>query len=201
MSPALRRSCLVLAAVLACDGAPVDQGASAPEVAELPACEPVADWPEAWADAERAVLAGINALRAEGGRCGNLQFPPAPPLRMHPTLRCAARLHTDDMIARAYVTSVDPDGLGLGARLAALEYEPATFAEVVAVITEDEVSADDDARDVVVAWRDNLTSCWQLYARELTHVGVGGREATFTPKDPPEPRRAAYWTLTLATPR
>lgn len=201
MSPALRRPCLALVAVLACDAAPVDERAPPPEVADLPACEPVADWPEAWAEAERAVLAEINALRAEGGRCGDLQFAPAPPLQMHPTLRCAARLHTDDMIARAYVTSVDPDGLGLGARLSALEYDPATFAEVVAVVTEDDVSAADDARDVVVAWRDNLTSCWQLYARELTHAGVGGREATFTPNNQTEPRRAAYWTLSLATPR
>lgn len=202
MSPALRWSCLGLAACLACDDAPMSGGDEAPpEVADLAACEPVADWPEAWSEAELAVLAEINAMRAEGGTCGALHFAPAPPLRMHATLRCAARLHTADMIARAYVSSVDPDGLGLGARLATLEYAPATFAEVVAVVTEDEVSEADDARDVVVAWRDNPTSCWQLYARELTHGGVGGREATYTPKDAEEPRRAAYWTLSLAAPR
>ena len=202
MSPAPRWSSLVLAACLACEGAldPGD-GSPAPEVADLPACDPVTDWPEAWSDAEREVLAEINALRAEGGSCGALRFAPAPPLRMHPALRCAARLHTDDMIARAYVSSVDPDGLGLGARLLTLEYEAATFAEVVAVVTEDTIDDDDDVRDIVVAWRDNPTSCWQLYARELTHVGVGGREATFTPKEADDPVRAGYWTLSLAAPR
>ena len=207
MPSALRWPCVALAAnlavVLACDGPPDggDEPEVAPDVPDTAVCEPVADWPEAWADAERAVVAEINALREEGGWCGPLHFAPAPPLRMHSSLRCAARLHTADMIAREYLSSVDPDGLGLGARLLTLEYAAATFAEVVAVVTEDTIDDDDDVRDIVVAWRDNPTSCWQLHARELTHVGVGGREATFMPKEADAPSRAGYWTLSLAAPR
>ncbi|MDC0667284.1 CAP domain-containing protein [Nannocystis radixulma] len=202
MSFALRGACIG-ALLLACDSALPPEEEPAPEVPELAACEPVtADtWPEAWSVAEREVLARINALRAEGGACGTLQFSPAPPLAMHPLLRCAARLHTDDMIERVYVSSVDPDGLGVGPRLAALGYDPATFSEIVAVVTEDDVDEADDAADVVTAWRDNPTSCWQLYARELTHVGIGGLEGTYTVKDPEAVKRAAYWTVTLATPR
>ncbi|WAS97553.1 CAP domain-containing protein [Nannocystis punicea] len=203
MATALRGTCVGALLVFACDPPLPPEQESPPEVPDLRACDPVADgeWPEPWAEAEAEVLARINELRAEGGRCGELQFAPAPPLRMHPNLRCAARLHTADMIERAYVSSVDPDGLGLGARLGSLEYPAATFAEVVAVVTEDEVDELDDAADVVTAWRDNLTSCWQLYARELTDVGVGGREATYMAKEAEAPQRAAYWTLSLAAPR
>lgn len=199
MSLALRRSSLG-ALLLACDPVAPPEDEVALEVADIPACEPAAEWSESWSAAEREVLARINALRAKGGRCGDLWFSPAPPLSLHPTLRCAARLHTADMIERQYLSSVDPDGRGLGDRLAGLDYAAATFAEVVAVVTEDEVDLDDDAADVVVAWQDNPTSCWQLRARELTHVGIGGAEATFKPNGAAAPQRAAYWTLTLAAP-
>lgn len=188
------------ALLLACDPAAPPEEEPALEVPDTEACEPASAWSESWSAAEREVLARINALRAEGGRCGDLRFAPAPPLSLHPTLRCAARLHTADMIARAYVSSVDPDGLGLGDRLAALGFSAATFAEVVAVVTEDEVDPADDAADVITAWRDNPTSCWQLYARELTHAGIGGAEAPFMSKDADAPQQAAYWTLTLAAP-
>lgn len=203
MATALRGTCVGALLVLACDPPLPPEQAAPPAVPELAACEPVAEgeWPDPWAEAEHEVVARINELRARGGRCGALQFSPAPPLRMQPALRCAARLHTADMIEREYVSSVDPDGLGVGSRLAGLEYNAATFAEVVAVVTEDAVDELDDAADVVTAWRDNPTSCWQLYARELTDVGVGGREATYMAKEAEEPQRAAYWTLTLAAPR
>ena len=203
MATALRGTCVGALLVLACDAPVAPEPEAVPAVPELAACEPVGDdaWPEPWADAELEVLARVNALRARGGSCGVLQFSPAPPLRMQPNLRCAARLHTDDMVERAYVSSVDPDGLGAGNRIARLEYNAATFAEVVAVVTEDDIDELDDADDVVTAWRDNPTSCWQLFARELTEVGVGGREATYMAKEAEEPQRAAYWTLTLATPR
>lgn len=199
MPAALRRCCALLLVLAACDEAPAPEPMSPPEVADLAACAPAATWPEEWSAAERAVLAEINALRAEGGACGTLQFAPAPPLRMHPTLRCAARLHTADMIARQFVSAIDPDGVGTGARLAALGYAAATFGEVVNAITETVADPADDARDAVIAWRDNPASCWQLRARELTDVGIGGNLGMFTPKDQ-EPTPAAYWTLTVAAP-
>jgi uncharacterized protein YkwD len=196
-----RRCCAGLVALLACDPGPAPADEPAPAVPELEACAAVATWPDAWAQAEAALVAEINDLRAEGGSCGNLDFPPAPPVRMQPTLRCAARLHTADMIARKYVSSVDPDGKLIGARLLELGYASATHSEVVAVVTEELTDPSDDARDVVIAWRDNPTSCWQLYARELTEVGVGGNAGEFTPANKDEAMPAAYWTLTLAAPR
>lgn len=199
MPSALRRAGLVAVVVLACD-----TSAPSPDVVldipETEACAPAADWPDPWAAAEAQLLRELNALRAEGGSCGDLHFSPAPPLRMDPTLRCAARLHTADMLARSYVSAVDPDGLGTAARLALVGYDAATFTEAVAVVTEDAIDERDDARDALTAWRNNPTSCWQLFARELTDAGVGGREGSFIPKDEDTPHRAGYWTLTLAAP-
>lgn len=200
MAPALRCLLALLACdLLACDApAEPEPEPEAPlEVADLEACAAAAMWPEAWSTAERAVLAELNALRAEGGACGDLEFAPAPPVRMDPTLRCAARLHTLDMIARQYVSSIDPDGVTVGTRLFDLGYAAAIYSEVVGVVTEAVADPEDDARDAVVAWRDNPTSCWQLRARELTHVGVGGQPGMFTPKDK-DPTASTYWTLTVA---
>lgn len=193
----LRRLAIVL--LLACDP-PAPAATPAPELPDSELCAPAAAWPEPWADAEVELLRELNALRAEGGRCGDLVFAPAPPLRMHPDLRCVARLHTADMIARDYVAAVDPDGLGTGARLALAGYDAATFTEAVAVVHEDEIDEVDDALDVLTAWRTSPTNCWQLHARELSEVGVGAREGVRVPKDETDPRRAGYWTLTLAAP-
>ena len=52
---------------------------------------------------------GERRLRAQGGRCGDLNYLPAPPLRSAPALRCAARLHSQDMHIRQYLGQVDPD--------------------------------------------------------------------------------------------
>lgn len=198
---AAHRCLLVLLAcdLLACDAPAEPEPEPAPEVADLEACAPAAMWPAEWTAAEVAVLAELNAMRAEGGRCGDLQFDPAPPLRMDPTLRCAARLHTLDMIARQYVSSIDPDGVTVGTRLFDLGYAAAIYSEVVSVVTEAVADPEDDAHDAVVAWRDNPASCWQLRARELTAVGIGGQPGMFTPKDK-DPTPSTYWTLTVATP-
>lgn len=193
----LRRAGLVVL-LAACDPPAAQPDDPPPAVPATDVCAPAADWPDPWADAEAALIREINALRAEGGDCGDLHFSPAPPLRMDPALRCAARLHTADMIARLYVSAVDPDGLGTATRLALVGYDAATFTEAVAAITEDTIDEADDAADAVAAWRANPTSCWQLFARELTDAGVGAREGSFTPKDEDAPRRTGYWTLTLA---
>ena len=182
---------------LACDTGSVAPEPDAPVVAELAVCDSVADWDTL---VEDALLAQINALRREGGRCGDLAFEPAPGLGSDPTLRCAARLHSLDMVTRVYLAQVDPDGVSTGPRLDALDFAASTFGENVGFV---QAAADQDpeqvARAVLLSWQDNPSTCWKLRARELEVVGIGATPGGFDPKAL-EPALGFYFTATFAAP-
>ncbi len=190
---------LLLLLLAACDPAPAP-AVEEPEVPTGARCEPVADAP--LVAAEQALLAEINALRAGGGRCGTLAFLPAAPLRFAPALRCAARLHSEDMVAREFLGVLDPDGLGTGARLLAVDYEASTFGENVGfsrVDADDPDLAEVAAADIAAAWADNPTTCWKLRARELEQLGIGATLGSYTQKGA-EPTPGVIWTATFAAP-
>lgn len=48
------------------------------------------------------MLVLVNEVRASGTTCGGESRPPVGPLTMDPHLRCAARLHSVDMLTRNY---------------------------------------------------------------------------------------------------
>ena len=185
---------------LACDEASTEPEPEPLVVPDSPRCEPVADGP--LTSAETSLLAEINRLRAEGGRCGALTFLPAAPLHFEPALRCAARLHAVDMATRMYLGAIDPDGRGTGARLAEVEYTASAFAQAVGFAR---ATADDPefepaaAADIAATWADNPSTCWQLRARELTAIGVGAVPGDHAFKDM-EPASGVYFTAIFAAP-
>ena len=193
--PRLRLLALLLAG---CDPAPAEPD-EVPVVPDLELCDPIAD--SELGPAEDALLARINAMRAAGGRCGALAFLPAPPLRSDPALRCAARLHSADMQARMYTGQVDPDGVGTGPRLTAVDYTASTFAENTGFTVTSEADPDFTraAADMLATWADNPTTCWKLHARELRDIGVGAAAGMFMPKEA-DPVSGLYWTATFAAP-
>jgi uncharacterized protein YkwD len=181
---------------LACDPGPGEPEPDALLVPELAICDPIAEQDSL--ALEDALLAQINDLRREGGRCGDLAFRPAPGLGFDPALRCAARLHSLDMATRAFLTQVDPDGVGTGSRLGAVGYAASTFAENVGFVQQDPDADPDperDARAVLLGWQDNPSTCWKLYARELSAIGLGATPGSFDPKDL-EPVDGLYFTAT-----
>lgn len=185
---------------LACDPGPGESEPEAPVVAELAACDPVTDWDPIVTAIEDALLAQINALRREGGRCGDLAFLPAPGLGNDPTLRCAARLHSLDMTTRAYLAQIDPDGLGTGQRLDALDYVASTHGENVGFVQAvPNLEPELVARAMLLSWQDNPGTCWKLRARELEAVGIGVTPGNFDPKDL-EPVDGFTFTATFAAP-
>lgn len=186
-----RARLVCLAVVFACDAPAVvvDEEQVLPD-GEL--CAAVSEWDADHADLEAEFQDALNALRAEGGTCGDLVFPPAPPVYMDPSLRCIARLHSQDMATRGYLGEVDPDGVGTAARLAQVGYPAVTFAENVGFGYPTVASA-------LALWADSPVNCWKLRARELTDIGVGVHTGEFTPKDV-DPVTGLYWTVTFATP-
>lgn len=174
--------------VLACDD-PAPAAEEELAVPETELCAPVSEWDPDHAALEDDFQVALNTLRAGGGKCGQLVFPPAPPVYLDPSLRCVARLHSQDMVAREFLGEVDPDGLGTAHRLAQVDYPATTFAENVGVGYETPDAA-------LALWADSSANCWKLFARELTDIGVGITVGSFTPKDKP-PIDVLYWTVTF----
>lgn len=194
------RLCLALVLLAACDDASSDPTDPAPTVPNSERCDPVADWQDA--PAELALLAEINDLRAQGGRCGDLNFLPSAPLRLAPALRCAARLHSQDMHVRQFLGQVDPDGVSTGARLDAVEYDAATFGENNGFSTFDpdrtrRIAA--AAADIAASWADNPGTCWKLRAGELEEIGIGAFPGIYDPSRA-DPVQGYFWAAIVAAP-
>jgi uncharacterized protein YkwD len=198
--PSLCAALALAACVAACEEVEPEPGTGGPVVPAGARCDPVRDG--TLATAEVTLLAEINRLRAEGGRCGLLTFLPAAPLRFDPALRCAARLHVVDMITRMYLGAVDPDGRGTGPRLGEVEYAASSFAEADGFARADgddptyEASA---AADIAATWADNPSTCWQLRARELTAIGIGAAPGNYAFKDM-DPAFGVYFSAIFAAP-
>ncbi|HLL69647.1 MAG TPA: CAP domain-containing protein [Micromonosporaceae bacterium] len=131
--------------------------------------------PAGAADQESAVLALVNAARAEVG-CG--------PLAMDARLTAAARGHSADMANRNFFAHETPDKVGMAARVTKAGYQWSAVAENIAM-------GQSDAAAVMKGWmnspghRTNILNC------RYRHIGIGmvansaGRR---------------YWTQNFATP-
>ena len=204
-STSLRAASLATVAslTLACDDPMTEPEPEPLVVPDSPRCEPVTDdSPLSQPETEEALLVAITDMRARGGRCGALSFLPAAPLHFDPSLRCAARLHTADMVTRMYLGAIDPDGRGTGARLAEVEHTASSFAQAVgfARATADNPEFEPAAAaDIAATWADNPSTCWQLRARELTEIGVGAVPGDYAFKDM-EPTTGVYFSAIFAAP-
>ena len=201
-STSLRAALLATVAslALACDDPMTEPEPEPLVVPDSPRCEPVTDdSPMSQPETEEALLVAINDMRARGGRCGALSFLPAAPLHFDPSLRCAARLHTADMITRMYLGAIDPDGLGAGAQLAAVEYTASIFAESVGFAAGTPGLLPAAAAEMAATWADNPSTCWQLRAREMTAIGIGARAHAYAFKDM-DPTDGALFTAIFAAP-
>ncbi len=194
---------VTIGVAVGCDLEPLDDENGEEEaIAWVPAlevCDPVADWDVD--EYEAALRTEINRLRGQGGRCGPLTFLPAGPLRPDPALRCAARLHSLDMVTRAFLGQVDPDGRGTGDRLVSVDYPASTFGEAVGFVTAERDApelAHTAAAAVVRTWQDNPVTCWKLFARELEDLGVGAAYGSFSPTSADDASGGVFWTATFA---
>lgn len=136
-------------------------------------CAATLDWPESYAEDERALLDAIALLRSEGFRCGDRQLTGRAPLTLSPALQCSARLHSKDMVERDFTGRTNPDGDGPRTRM-----RRAGFAvdESDEAIVAGERSAMSALADLLADWDD----CNTVGTRGLTHVGIGRYEDRWT---------------------
>ena len=107
----------------------------------------------------------LNAIRAEGGRCGNSEFPPAPPLTRSAALDEAARRHAEDMATNSFLAHTGSDGSNPGDRATRAGY-------AWDVVSENVASGQTSADDIAATWLDSGGHCANLRDAKYTETGI-----------------------------
>ncbi len=134
-------------------------------------CANTAEWTAEAVALEEQLFELVNHLRAEGTTCGERRFRPREPLQMLGSLRCAARVHSVDMLEHDFFSHTGNDGSQPRERMQVAGYEGRAAAENIA-----EGSA--DAEDVLQRWVESEPHCMNLLGQYLfTGIGYveGGR--------------------------
>jgi uncharacterized protein YkwD len=170
-------------------GANAGAGGSASTGDEVPAgahCAPVADWDPEWVAFEDEVLERVNDYRAMGFNCDSEgQFGATGPLTTQPNLRCAARLHSQDMAMRDYFAHDNPDGDGPSERMDAAGYMGSTWGENIAM-------GQRTPQQVVDGWMESDGHCSNIMRPQFTQIGVGFFQGSDS--------RSLYWTQNFGAP-
>jgi uncharacterized protein YkwD len=190
---------LLWLAATACQG---DESAPADTrvVADIPACDVVDAWAEDSVHNEERVIELLNEARRLGGRCGDRTYGSQPPLRIDPSLRCAARMHAFDMEQAGYLgykNPEDPEALNTAARLELAGYPRSTFVEAVGAGWQ-------TADEAVAQWLADESHCWKLMTEELEFLGIGqftGDADDVSEEGNDDVNYGSYWDLLVASPQ
>jgi uncharacterized protein YkwD len=129
-------------------------------------CDAQADWNAAWAAYETQVVQLVNDYRAAGAICGADTYGPAGPVVAESQLRCAARLHSEDMAVRGFFDHDNPDGLDPWARVDLTDYSGDATGENIA-------QGYPDPAAVMDGWMNSPGHCRNIMNPDTTELGVG----------------------------
>jgi len=139
----------------------------APEVPDVAYCDPVSGWQGSWSVLEVEILEHVNARRAEGADCGAAgMYGPVGPLTMQPALRCAARVHSKQMVEQEFFDHVTPAGEEPWDRMDAAGYRYSSAGENIA-------AGNPTAADTMQQWMDSDGHCRNIMSPDFTELGVG----------------------------
>jgi len=149
-----------------------------PETAPVAECESLPDWNEDWADMEAQVLHIVNQRRAEGADCGTEgTFAPAPPVVGEGILRCAARLHSQDMHDNDFFEHVHPvTGQTPFDRIEEAGYT-GSYPQ-----GENIAYGQRSPEEVMAGWMDSDGHCSNIMNPDFTELGVGMYDFYWTQK-------------------
>jgi uncharacterized protein YkwD len=146
-------------------GAADDGGPS--EVPDNAFCDPVASWDASWSTLEQQILDIVNQRRSEGADCHSQGvFGPAGALTMNPALRCAARVHSKDMVDQNYFDHTGPNGDTPGDRIDAAGYLWSTWGENIA-------AGNSTAAATMDQWMNSDGHCANIMNPAFSEIGVG----------------------------
>lgn len=170
---------LIVLTLCACGGddggTPID-----PSVPDSPYCAPVAGFTSTALEDE--ILTIVNQHRAAGATCGGMAMPSVPALTMAPTLRCAARVHSKDMVDRSYFDHTNPEGEQPWDRMELAGYTWRAAGENIA-------AGNSTAAATMDQWMNSSGHCRNIMSGDFSDLGVGHVEA------------GAMWTQVFGAPR
>jgi len=134
-----------------------------------------------------ALVARINAARAEARMCGGARMDAAPPLEWSRVLARIARAHALDMARNDFVAHAGSDGRGVDARADRAGYPWETLGENVGA------GAPDAAR-AVTHWLGSPGHCRNLMNVDYREIGAACANAA-------DSRYGHYWDIVLGTRR
>ncbi len=129
----------------------------------------------------------VNAVRAQGTRCGTRYFGPAPPLTLSATLASVALGHAADMAEHDYFEHVDLAGQSPADRVRAVGYREKLVGENIAYGPE---SIDEAVR----GWLGSPGHCENIMDPRFAEMGIAAASGEVG-------RRGLYWDQLLAEPR
>lgn len=129
-------------------------------------CDSVTTWDPAWVDFEAEVLAEVNRRRAAGATCGGVARRPVPALTLDSRLRCAARLHSQDMATKAFFSHTGSNGSTFVQRIQAAGYSFTAAGENIA-------AGQTTPASVVQGWMNSTGHCNNIMNPNYTQLGVG----------------------------
>ena len=126
----------------------------------------------------------VNEVRGHGARCGERQFPPAPPLALSHTLATVAFGHAADMAEHDYFEHRDLSGQSPADRVRAVGYREKLVGENIAY-------GPKSVEEVVQGWLDSPGHCENIMDPRFDAVGfayAAGHSG----------RHGLYWVMDLA---
>ncbi len=149
------------------DNSSEEGGDDSPALPDLPFCDPVSGWEAPWSGLEDEIAAIVNQRRSEGADCGSEgTFSAVGPLTMNPALRCAARVHSRQMVMMEFFDHVTPWGEEPWDRIEAAGYNYAAAGENIA-------AGNPTAAATMQQWMDSDGHCANIMSAEFTEIGVG----------------------------
>lgn len=127
------------------------------------------------------LLAGINAARAEGRRCGGTWQPAVPPLRVDLRLVAAAQTHAAAMVAQGFADHVNP-------RTGSSPESRARAQGFAGRVSENIRYGTPTVDGALIWWLGSATHCANLMSRDWTHVGAGSEVQN---------AQSTFWVLML----
>ncbi len=139
-------------------------------------CDRAGDWPQESESLEDGAWNLVNEFRESGWNCGGEQVGPLPLLSLDPSLRCAARLHSEDMVLRGFFDRVNPDHVSYAERIRRAGYSGTSYGESIA--------QSDTGFGGQVPWRAIYgledENCENLVDPRFDSVGIGYYEGVWT---------------------
>ena len=147
-------------------------------------CDATKTWESGSIALEFEILDIVNQRRAEGATCGEKgYFPPAGPLQMDASLRCAARVHSLDMATRDFFSHQNPEDEGPSVRMDAAGYMGKGWGENIS-------AGRSSAEKTMEGWMKSDGHCSNIMNSGYTLIGVGYAPSTTA-------QYKHYWTQTF----